>query len=150
MANEYPHSPPEWAQYQHTTAKYWCAAGHASNPSLVFDGKPPETKKGVLSKRFGKQDMDRFSRRTAKVTREQNEELCQRLLKGIPVIVAPSEAEAQCAELAQGGKVYAAGSEDMDTLTSSAPILFRYLTFSGAKNNPSARPTSKPHLTDLR
>ena len=49
---------------------------------------------------------------------------------------APSEAEAQCAELARGGKVYAAGSEDMDTLTFNAPILYRHLTFSEAKKEP--------------
>ena len=49
---------------------------------------------------------------------------------------APSEAEAQCAELARGGKVYAAGSEDMDTLTFNAPILLRHLTFSEAKKQP--------------
>ncbi|KAG5720045.1 Flap endonuclease 1 [Termitomyces sp. T112] len=123
-------------------------------PAYVFDGKPPEMKKGVLSKRFERreeakeegeeaketgtaEDIDRFSRRTVKVTKEHNEE-CRKLLKlmGIPVIVAPSEAEAQCAELARGGKVYAAGSEDMDTLTFSAPILFRHLTFSEAKKQP--------------
>ncbi|KAF8074067.1 flap endonuclease 1 [Lyophyllum atratum] len=123
-------------------------------PAYVFDGKPPELKKGVLSKRFERraeakedneeaketgtvEEMDKFSRRTVKVTREHNEE-CQRLLRlmGIPVVVAPSEAEAQCAELARGGKVYAAGSEDMDTLTFSAPILFRHLTFSEAKKQP--------------
>ena len=52
------------------------------------------------------------------------------------VTEAPSEAEAQCAELARGGKVYAAGSEDMDTLTFNAPILFRHLTFSEAKKEP--------------
>ncbi|KAF8886202.1 PIN domain-like protein [Infundibulicybe gibba] len=123
-------------------------------PAYVFDGKPPELKKGVLSKRFEKrqeakeegeeaketgtvEEMDKFSRRTVKVTREHNEE-CRRLLQlmGIPVVVAPSEAEAQCAELARGGKVYAAGSEDMDTLTFSAPILFRHLTFSEAKKQP--------------
>ncbi|THU80989.1 hypothetical protein K435DRAFT_694544, partial [Dendrothele bispora CBS 962.96] len=45
---------------------------------------------------------------------------------------APSEAEAQCAELARGGN----GSEDMDTLTFNAPILFRHLTFSEAKKQP--------------
>ncbi|KAF9524260.1 PIN domain-like protein [Crepidotus variabilis] len=123
-------------------------------PAYVFDGKPPEMKKGVLSKRFEKreeakaegeeaketgtaEDLDRFSRRTVKVTKEHNEE-CRRLLKlmGIPVVIAPSEAEAQCAELARGGKVYAAGSEDMDTLTFHAPILFRHLTFSEAKKQP--------------
>ena len=49
---------------------------------------------------------------------------------------APSEAEAQCAELARGGKVYAAGSEDMDTLTFATPILYRHLTFSEAKKQP--------------
>lgn len=100
--------------------------------------------------------MDRFSRRTVKVTREHNEE-CRRLLglMGIPFVVvrrispiltstsssclstqAPSEAEAQCAELARGGKVYAAGSEDMDTLTFGAPILYRHLTFSEARKTP--------------
>ncbi|KAJ6513343.1 flap endonuclease 1 [Mycena sanguinolenta] len=136
-------------------------------PAYVFDGKPPEMKKGVLSKRYEKraeakeegeeakevgtvEEMDKFSRRTVKVTREHNEE-CRRLLKlmGIPVIVAPSEAEAQCAELARGGKVYAAGSEDMDTLTFSAPILFRHLTFSEAKKQPISEINLKAALEGL-
>jgi flap endonuclease-1 len=33
-------------------------------------------------------------------------------------------------------QVYAAGSEDMDTLTFNAPILYRHLTFSEAKKEP--------------
>jgi len=123
-------------------------------PAYVFDGKPPELKSGVLSKRFERreeakeageeaketgtaEDLDKYTRRTVKVTREHNEE-CRKLLglMGIPVIVAPSEAEAQCAELARSGKVYAAGSEDMDTLTFNTPTLFRHLTFSEAKKQP--------------
>ncbi|KAJ7219904.1 flap endonuclease 1 [Mycena pura] len=140
-------------------------------PAYVFDGKPPDLKKGVLSKRYERreeakeegeeakevgtaEDVEKFSRRQVKVTRENNEE-CRRLLKlmGIPVVIvsalphhktfpptstfkAPSEAEAQCAELARGGKVYAAGSEDMDTLTFATPILFRYLTVSEARKQP--------------
>jgi len=123
-------------------------------PAYVFDGKPPDLKAGVLSKRYEKreeakeegeeaketgttEDLERFTRRQVKVTKEHNEE-CRRLLKlmGIPVVIAPSEAEAQCAELARGGKVYAAGSEDMDTLTFSTPILYRHLTFSEAKKQP--------------
>ncbi|TFK52649.1 PIN domain-like protein [Heliocybe sulcata] len=123
-------------------------------PAYVFDGKPPELKSGVLAKRFERreeakveeeeaketgtvEDMDRFARRQVRVTKEHNEE-CRKLLKlmGIPFVVAPSEAEAQCAELARGGKVYAAGSEDMDTLTFNAPILLRHLTFSEARKQP--------------
>ncbi|KAK2463366.1 hypothetical protein APHAL10511_004592 [Amanita phalloides] len=123
-------------------------------PAYVFDGKPPELKKGVLSKRFERreeakeggeeaketgtaEDIDKFSRRQVKVTTQHNEE-CRKLLAlmGIPVVIAPSEAEAQCAELARGGKVYAAGSEDMDTLTFNTPILLRHLTFSEAKKQP--------------
>ena len=33
-------------------------------------------------------------------------------------------------------QVYAAGSEDMDTLTFNAPILYRHLTFSEARKTP--------------
>ncbi|EEB94193.1 hypothetical protein MPER_07036, partial [Moniliophthora perniciosa FA553] len=62
---------------------------------------------------------------------------------------APSEAEAQCAELARGGKVYAAGSEDMDTLTFNAPILFRHLTFSEAKKQPISEINLKVALEGL-
>ncbi|KAI6139303.1 PIN domain-like protein [Pisolithus tinctorius] len=129
-------------------------AENGIKPAYVFDGRPPELKAGVLSKRLERreeakaegeeaketgtaEDVERFTRRTVKVTREHNEE-CQKLLRlmGIPVVIAPSEAEAQCAELARGGKVYAAGSEDMDTLTFNTPILFRHLTFSEAKKAP--------------
>ena len=46
-------------------------------------------------------------------------------LMGMPVVEAPCEAEAQCAALAKAGKVYAAASEDMDTLTFGAPRLVR-------------------------
>nr|KAJ3420041.1 Elongation of fatty acids protein 2 [Polyrhizophydium stewartii] len=125
-------------------------------PAYVFDGKPPALKSGELQKRGERraeaqkeaeaaqdagdvENFDRFSRRTVKVTKEQNEE-CRRLLRlmGIPYVEAPCEAEAQCAALAKAGKVYAAGSEDMDTLTFGAPVLLRHLTFSEAKKMPIA------------
>ncbi|KAF4126134.1 flap endonuclease-1 [Geosmithia morbida] len=123
-------------------------------PLYVFDGAPPKLKSGELAKRFQRkqtanegleeaketgtaEEVEKFSRRTVRVTREHNAE-CQRLLKlmGIPYIVAPTEAEAQCAALARAGKVYAAASEDMDTLCFDTPILLRHLTFSEQRKEP--------------
>ncbi|KAF9892591.1 Elongation of fatty acids protein 2 [Aspergillus nanangensis] len=123
-------------------------------PLYVFDGAPPKLKSGELAKRTARkteateaheeaketgtaEDVEKFSRRTVRVTREHNAE-CKRLLKlmGIPYIEAPTEAEAQCAVLARAGKVYAAASEDMDTLCFETPILLRHLTFSEQRKEP--------------
>ncbi|RHZ70544.1 Elongation of fatty acids protein 2 [Aspergillus turcosus] len=123
-------------------------------PLYVFDGAPPKLKSGELAKRTARkaeateaheeaketgtaEDVEKFSRRTVRVTREHNAE-CKKLLKlmGIPYIDAPTEAEAQCAVLARAGKVYAAASEDMDTLCFDAPILLRHLTFSEQRKEP--------------
>lgn len=50
------------------------------------------------------QAIERASKRTIKVTKEHNEE-CKRLLRlmGVPVVDAPSEAEAQCAAMSKDG-----------------------------------------------
>ncbi|XP_024020380.1 flap endonuclease 1 isoform X1 [Morus notabilis] len=114
-------------------------------PVYVFDGKPPQLKSQELAKRYSKradatedlaqametgnkEDIEKFSKRTVKVTKQHNED-CKRLLKlmGVPVIEAPSEAEAQCAALCKSGKVYAVASEDMDSLTFGAPRFLRHL-----------------------
>lgn len=120
-------------------------------PCYVFDGKPPVLKKHELDKRTERRkdtekklqeatDLNekiKQERRLVKVSKEHNDE-AKHLLKlmGIPYVEAPSEAEAQCAELAKGGKVYAAASEDMDTLCYRTPFLLRHLTFSEAKKEP--------------
>ncbi|KAB2063033.1 hypothetical protein ERO13_A10G176900v2 [Gossypium hirsutum] len=114
-------------------------------PVYVFDGQPPDLKKQELAKRYSKradatedlqeametgnkEDIEKFSKRTVKVTRQHNED-CKRLLRlmGVPVIDAPSEAEAQCAALCKSGKVYAVASEDMDSLTFGTPKFLRHL-----------------------
>lgn len=71
------------------------------------------------------------------VTREHNEE-CKKLLRlmGVPVIDAPSEAEAQCAAMAKEGVVYGAATEDMDCLTFGCPTLIRHLMAPSSSNTP--------------
>ncbi len=114
-------------------------------PLYVFDGAPPDAKKEELARRAGKRGdatadleaakeagdaeaIEKFAKRTVKVTRQHNEE-CKRLLRlmGVPVVDAPSEAEAQCAELVKGGLAYAAATEDMDVLTFGVPRVVRNL-----------------------
>ena len=121
-------------------------------PVYVFDGKPPQMKGGELAKRIAKRakaetdlsaatesgdvdEIDKFSRRLVKATRQHSEvrlmaynwhhatitlltglwyinhmrtiQECKELLAlmGVPFVNAPCEAEAQCAELAEKGKV---------------------------------------------
>ncbi|XP_066946347.1 flap endonuclease 1 [Macrobrachium rosenbergii] len=123
-------------------------------PVYVFDGKPPTMKGGELAKRAERreeaqkalekaeeagnvEDIDKFSRRLVKVTKQHSEE-AKTLLKlmGIPYVEAPCEAEAQCAALAKAGKVYGVATEDMDALTFGTPILLRHMTFSEARKMP--------------
>ncbi|KAJ4813857.1 Flap endonuclease 1 [Rhynchospora pubera] len=123
-------------------------------PLYVFDGLPPDLKKQELAKRYSKRDdatkdlsaaleegdkdaIEKFSKRTVKVTRQHNED-CKRLLRlmGVPVIEAPCEAEAQCAALCKDDKVYAVASEDMDSLTFGAPRFLRHLMDPSSKKIP--------------
>lgn len=129
-------------------------AKNGLKPCYVFDGKPPVMKGGELEKRLKRrqtaeakakeakeagevQELHKFQRRTVRVTREQNEDAKKLLrLMGIPFVEAPCEAESQCAELAKAGKVYAAASEDMDTLCYQPPYLLRNLTAAESRKIP--------------
>lgn len=123
-------------------------------PVYVFDGKPPTMKGGELAKRAERreeaqkqlekaeeagnvEEIDKFSRRLVKVTKQHNEEVKKLLsLMGIPYVDAPCEAEAQCAALAKAGRVYGVATEDMDALTFGTPVLLRHMTFSEARKMP--------------
>lgn len=114
-------------------------------PVYVFDGKPPELKLGELEARRAKRDEAKANlqsamesgdqaqvlaatKGTVRVTKEQNEQTKELLkLMGIPVVNAPSEAEATCAALCRDGKVYAAATEDADCLTFGTKTLVRNL-----------------------
>ncbi|XP_020573483.1 flap endonuclease 1 isoform X2 [Phalaenopsis equestris] len=123
-------------------------------PVYVFDGQPPDLKKQELAKRYlrrddatkdlataveegNKEEIEKFSKRTVKVTKQHNED-CKQLLRlmGVPIIEAPCEAEAQCAALCKSDKVYAVASEDMDSLTFGAPRFLRHLMDPSSKKIP--------------
>lgn len=123
-------------------------------PVYVFDGKPPDMKGHELVKRKERREiaekeldkateagdaenMKKYTGRLVKVTKEHSLE-CQKLLElmGVPCVVAPCEAEAQCAALVKADKIYAVGTEDMDALTFGSNVLLRHLTMSEARKMP--------------
>jgi flap endonuclease-1 len=123
-------------------------------PVWVFDGKPPDLKAGTLRTRMEakeraesewkealeKGDLDRARRKaaaTSRLTRSMVEEVRQLLdALGVPSVQAPSEGEAQAAYMAAKHQVWAAASEDYDSLLFGAPKLVRGLA---ARQNRSTR-----------
>jgi flap endonuclease-1 len=123
-------------------------------PSFVFDGKPNELKAGTIEERIARRekakqeyeaalaegDMKKaFSKaqQTSRMTPEILETSKQLLtLMGIPVIQAPSDGEAQAAYMCGKGDVYAAASQDFDSILFGAPLLVRNLTISGRRKVP--------------
>jgi len=123
-------------------------------PIYVFDGKPPDMKSGELSKRLEKRTeatealaqakesgdtatVEQMSKRTVRVTREHNDEVKRMLrLMGIPIVEAPSEAEAQCAEMCKADMVWAVATEDMDVLTFGTKRVARNLMVPASLKKP--------------
>jgi len=117
-------------------------------PIYVFDGKPPVLKGGTLDKRktaredaqkklveaketANQEDVEKYTKRLVRVTRKHNDDVKTLLkLMGLPVIEAPSEAEAMCAQLSKEGLVYGVATEDMDALTFGAQKVIRGLSSS--------------------
>lgn len=129
-------------------------------PVYVFDGAAPEQKMAELEKRRERREeatalaeaakeagdtaeLRKQLARTIRVSPEQNAEVQELLqLLGLPVVKAPGEAEAQCAELAKSGRVWATATEDADALTFGTPILIRNLTFSDSSTSSKAAPAN--------
>jgi flap endonuclease-1 len=115
---------------------------------FVFDGKPPllkikeqeerEYKKQLAEKKFqeakeeyNEESMLKYSKQSIRLKKEmieESKELIEYL--GLPVIQAPSEAEAQCAFMNEKGDVDYVGSTDYDALLYNAPRLVKNLTVS--------------------
>lgn len=95
------------------------AEGDARQLNAYFEAanKPGQTPEEI-------EDVRKYAQRSLRVTKEMAEDAKLLLtLMGVPVIVAPSEAEAQCAALVKAGKAYAVVSEDMDSLVFGSSLL---------------------------
>ncbi len=119
--------------------------------AFVFDGEPPKLKKLTLEKRkeikieaekkFEKarekadeELMKKYAARTSKLTDEMIEE-AQKLVEafGLPVIEAPSEAEAQASLIVKKGNAFAIATNDADALLFEATRLVRNVNMAGKK-----------------
>ncbi len=119
-------------------------------PVWVFDGKPPERKAGTIRQRILVKEKAeaayqealaagdlatarRKAAQTSRLTRPMVAELTELLgALGVPAFEAPSEGEAQAARMAAKGTVWAAASEDYDSLLFGAPRLVRGLAARGS------------------
>lgn len=136
---------------------------------FVFDGKPPELKFKEQSERSERKSeaekkylaaaeeedvemMLKYSKQATRLTKEMNDE-AKKLLKamGLPVVQAPSEADAQMAYMNREGDVWACATSDFDPLLHKAPRIVRNLTLAQKKKLPSGAYTPVyPELIELK
>lgn len=130
----------------------WLEAG--IKPVFVFDGNPPELKSKTLQERRERKEqakikMDKalgegrtedariYAQQTSKLTREMVGQACTLLdALGIPHIQAPSEGEAEAADLVNKGAAWAVASQDFDSLLFGSPLLVRNLSTTGRRKMP--------------
>ncbi|AIZ56279.1 flap endonuclease 1 [Candidatus Methanoplasma termitum] len=123
-------------------------------PCFVFDGKPHPLKMAILAERKERREKaadeweeaieegdikKAFSKaqQTSKMTpeiRESSRELISYL--GLPMVDAPSDGEGQAAYMCSKGDVWAAASQDFDSLLFGAPTLVRNMTITGRRKVP--------------
>lgn len=115
-------------------------------PAFVFDGKPNKRKTATINTRIkvrqeatqkweeakdegDEESAQKYAQASSKLTKEMVEE-AKALLRalGIPVIEAPEDGEAEAAYLARKDVVWAAASQDYDSILFDAPRLIRNLT----------------------
>ncbi|MEA2036806.1 MAG: flap endonuclease-1 [Nanoarchaeota archaeon] len=137
--------------------------------AFCFDGKVPDLKKEERERRkelkteaqkkyeeaAKKKDlleMKKYAARTTRLTKDMINEAKSLLSAfGIPVIDAPSEAEAQASYIVKKKDAYAVATNDADCLMFSAPKIIKNLNLAGKRKKTSklAYETIKPELIDL-
>ena len=123
-------------------------------PIYVFDGLPSVLKQKTIAARMNRKEEARKAFEKAKesgdieamrshamaTTRVDRQivESSKKLLDalGIGYMTAPSEGEAQASYMSKNGLVYAAASQDYDTLLFGSKYVARNLTFSGRRKLP--------------
>ncbi|MBS3143261.1 flap endonuclease-1 [Candidatus Woesearchaeota archaeon] len=136
--------------------------------AFVFDGKPPslkihekeqrEHRKRLAESRLEKAKeegdeelMLKYSKQTVRLSFEMSDEAKELIQAfGLPVIQAPSEAEAQCSFMAEKEDVYAVASSDYDSLLYSAPRIVRNLTLSNKRKIRNTYVNVNPELIELK
>jgi len=137
-------------------------------PIFVFDGEPPKFKKKTIEEREQRkkeatakweealkkgEKAITYAQAASRLTNEMIEE-SKKLLDamGIPWLQAPSEGEAQCSYMCKKGDVWAAGSQDADSLLFGSPILVKNLSISGRRKVPKkeAYVEIKPEIIELK
>lgn len=126
-------------------------------PVYVFDGKPHELKSPTLEgRRYVKEkareewkialeegDLERArtkAQQTSVLTSEMVDASKQLLgYLGVPCVQSPRDGEAQASYMAKKGHVWAAASQDFDSLLFGAPTLIRNLTITGKRKMPRRR-----------
>ncbi|CAI9590298.1 unnamed protein product, partial [Staurois parvus] len=112
-------------------------------PVYVFDGVPPECKRAKVNK-DGSGHIRKGVRTGQFPGSERHGDLKKLLeLLGVPVIQAPSEAEATCATLVKNGQAWGVVTEDMDALPFGCTRLIRNLKADEKKN------IEEYHLPDI-
>ena len=137
--------------------------------AFVFDGKPPllkvkeqeerEYRKQIAEEKLEKAKeegneelMLKYSKQTVRLKKEMSDETKELISAlGLPVIQAPSEAEAQCAFICERNDVDFVGSSDYDSLLYGAPKVVRNLTLSSRRRLPSGVYISvNPEVIELK
>ena len=138
-------------------------------PVYVFDGVPPALKEVEIQRRIvakeeaavkyeqalkvGKLEEARVHAQATSRLKDYMVQDSKKLLKfmGIPWIQAPSEGEAQAAYMAEKELVWAAASQDYDSLLFGAPRLVRNLGITGRRKLPKKNVYIKidPELVEL-
>ena len=137
-------------------------------PCFIFDGKPPnlktkekeerEHRKRIAESKLkqAKEDKDieamaKYSKMTTRLSDDiikESKEFISAL--GLPVIQAPSEADAQAAFICEKKDVYAVASSDCDTLLFGSPRMITNLTVSQKRRVRGTYVNISPDLIELK